>query len=53
MEAKLGELLPDGEVLTAERLVVLEHGYDHYWRFHLDEKAWVKWCPICKWIHKA
>ena len=41
--------LPDGGRLTDSRQYVIDSGYDHYWRFHRNEKEWAKaGCPICK-----
>lgn len=34
---------------TEARRYVIEIGYDHYWRFHKEEKKWAELgCPICK-----
>lgn len=30
------------------RQFIIKSGYDHYWNFHKDEKAWAKkGCRIC------
>lgn len=44
-------MLPDNSILTDAREMVIQSGYDHYWRFHSHDRIeeWVKFgCPICK-----
>jgi phage FluMu protein Com len=41
--------LPDGDIVTKERLNTIRSGYDHYWRFHKTFKEWIEFgCPQCK-----